>query len=374
MAEALALVKRELGPEAVILGTRTIPPGAVGALLGQSRVEIHAAPPDCGFSPPRLAPRSADPSSRRATATARRAAALDQHAVARARQPGTPPSGRVTGRDEIRPPAAASPAAGLPESLHAFYTRLVQNDVAEQLATQIIQQAAARCGRRRSDPEMLQAALRETVAAMIPAGGEIELSEAGVRRVAVIGPPGGGKTTTLAKLAARFAVARRRRVALLSLDMHRLATHAELKRYGELIGVPTFTAQSVGAVKQALRQTAEHELLLIDTPGVGPRDRGRFARLAALLRAARADEVHLVLPATLQPAVQERCVADFAPLGGSRIVLTRLDELVGAGVVLNLIHKLRWSVSYLTDGQSVPRSIHEACGRRLAELIFPLAR
>jgi flagellar biosynthesis protein FlhF len=88
------------------------------------------------------------------------------------------------------------------------------------------------------------------------------------------------------------------------------------------------------------------------------------------LRAARPDEIHLVLPASLDAKVQERLARGFVPLGVSRAVLTRLDDVVGFGVVLNVVERLNLGVSYVTTGQNVPNDIQQACGARVAELLF----
>jgi flagellar biosynthesis protein FlhF len=205
---------------------------------------------------------------------------------------------------------------------------------------------------------------------MVPAVGGIELTNGACRRVALIGPPGGGKTTTIAKLAAHFGLRMRKRVALVSFDTHRPGTHDQTRRYAELIGVPAVAAQTVSGVREALQRLPESDLVLIDTPGVGWRDRGRFARLAALLRAARPDEVHLTLPASLSARVQQQAAQTFAPLGVSRLVLTRLDEAVGLGAVLNVIDRLSIGVSYLAGGQRVPTDLEEAQRERLAELVL----
>jgi flagellar biosynthesis protein FlhF len=191
--------------------------------------------------------------------------------------------------------------------------------------------------------------------------------------VALVDPPGSSKTTTLTKLATHFGLRFRKRVALVSLDTHRPGSHDQTRRYAELIGVPVATAQTVSAVREALRGLPESDLLLIDTPGVGWRDRGRFARLAALLRAARPDEVHLTLPASLSARVQERAAGLFAPLGASRLLLTRLDEAIGLGAVLSVIDRLSIGVSYLAGGQRVPTDLEEAQRERLAELVLAAA-
>lgn len=391
MPEALARVKRELGQDAVILGTRTCPPSRLGALVGRTQVEITAAPPQAVGWAPRSRPDPAGGTGARHE-TLRGQPATDRAATAQGasvagrlerwadRLPNVQPG--VTRRRPIAP-------APLPDGALAYYQALVEREVAEQLAARIASQAAARraaadgsstdrqAGNRRQpcppSPELLRQVLCETIAQLIPVAGGINLpveSADRPRRVGLVGPAGAGKTTTLAKLAAHFQLRCRRPVAIVSLDMQRIGGNEHLRRYAELIGVPMYAAQTVAEVKEVFRRLAPVELVLIDTHGVLPTDRGHFARLAALLRAARPDEVHLVLPAALVPTVQARLAERFAPLGVSRVVLTHLDEAVGLGVILNTIERLQWGLSYVTDGETVPNSIHEACPRKLAELIF----
>jgi len=334
MREALERVKSALGPDAVILGTRSLPAPGLGGLAGRQRVEITAAPPGLATPAPRVRRRRAETASAAA-------------------------------------PAAQAETPALPQHLYPYYVQLVQNEVAAELAARLVRQAATRVtDGPHIEPTVLRAALRDYIAQLLPQAGGIDLSAGTPRRVALVGPSGSGKTTTLAKLAAHFKLRQRRRVSLLSLDTHRLAAHEQLRRYAEVIDVPLHTAQTIAEVKQCRQALADVDVLLIDTPGVGLREQGRFARLATLLRAARPDETHLVVPASLAPEVQVRVAQSFAPLGVARAVLTRLDDAVGFGVVLNVVQRLNLGVSYLTTGQNVPNDIEEACSTRVAELLL----
>jgi flagellar biosynthesis protein FlhF len=313
MPEALAQVKRELGDQAVILGTRSCPPKGIGALIGRAPVEITAAPPEA---------------------------------------------------------AATTPA--LPEYVYPYYRKLVASEVTEQVALRLARRVGEQVGAAgTADARTLQQALRRSIAEMIPVTGGINLDGGGSRRVALVGPAGAGKTTMIAKLAAHFALRLRKRVAIISLDMQRLGGNEQMRRYAEIIGVNMHTAQTVTEIEHVLGEMQPAELVLIDTHGVCMRDREQFARLAEVLHAAAPDEVHLVLPASMIPSVQVRLARRFEPLGVSRVALTHLDEAVGLGVVLNAIDQLKWGLSYLTDGESVPNNIQEACPERMARLIFP---
>lgn len=325
MPEALALVKRELGDDAVILGTRGCAQKGVARFVGASGVEITAA---AGGD---HAPSPNSP----------------------ARRIGASPSSSTT---------VAQP----------YYEHLVKNEVAEELARRVADSAARTApGRSGADPGVLRDVLRATIARMIPVAGGVELTPGRMRRVALVGPAGAGKTTTLAKLAAHFKLRMNKRVAILSLDMHRLGGDEQMKRYADIIGVEFKAAQTVAGVKDVLREFGDVDLLLVDTHGVSGRDRGHYVRLAAVLRAARPDEIHLVLPASMVAGVQARVAKRFGPLGVSRVVLTHLDETVGLGVVLNAIEKLEWGLSYVTDGETIPNHLTEACPDRLAELVLP---
>jgi flagellar biosynthesis protein FlhF len=330
MRDALGLVKRELGPEAVILGTRTIEPAGLGGLVARGHVEITAAP-----GKPRPAP---IPSTSQATPTA------------------------TTKVQENRP--------DIPAALYPHYVRLIQNQVASDLATDLIRRAAKRSGAAANAGAALRAVVQEFVAQHTPPVGP-SLQARTPSRVALVGPPGSGKTTTLAKLAAHHKTRGGRDVMLLSLDMHRAGALDQLRRYADLLDVPLHAAQTIDQVKAALRSSSD--LLLIDTPGIGSRDQGLFARAAALLRAAQPAEIHLVLPASLASEVQERTARAFAPLGVSRAILTHLDEVIGFGVVLNVMQRLNIALSHVTTGQNVPDDLESACETQFAELVCSAA-
>jgi flagellar biosynthesis protein FlhF len=337
MRDALERVKHELGPDAVILGTRSVAASGLDALTGRQQVEITAAPPD-------------------ATPTQRRAATPSVRAAVQA----------------VRP-AAAAPKRAFPvdEHLYPYYVRLVQNEVAEEVAAEVLRRAGAQLsGNASGDEAALRNALRDFIAQQIPVAGGIQLTDGGCKRVALVGPAGSGKTSLSAKLAAHFRLREKRNVALLSLDNGRVGATDQLRHYADAIGVSLYTAQSISEVKTCLRGLEGVDLLLIDTLGVGMREQARFARLATLLRAARPEETHLVLPASLMPAAQERIARSFAMLGVDRVVFTRLDEVAGFGVILNVVNRLQLGMSYLSHGQNVPHDIEIPCGTRLAELLL----
>lgn len=345
LAAALAKVKKAFGPDAVILGTRTIAPAGLSGLVRRSRVEITAVPPGAGIASAKPAPAQAPRSA----------------TIIAARQ-DVPPLRPAPERHRDKKAAAAQ---------DKYVAELVANELAEDLARRIVESAVHGPGPG-SDAQR-RTRIREALARLIPTVKGIDLSPGSTRRVAIVGPPGAGKTTTLAKLAAHFKLRHRTRVALIAADMHRLAAGEQLQRYADLIGMPVQVAQTVMEITAACDRFAKEkfELVLIDTPGLGTRDTARFARVHSLLRAARADETHLVLPATLSTCAQDRIGARFASLGASRLVLTHLDEAAGLGAIVNATSHLNYKLSYFTNGQSVPRDIEQACSSAIAAAIVP---
>jgi flagellar biosynthesis protein FlhF len=362
MREALEQVKRDLGPDAVIVGTRAIPARLHGA---HPWVEVSAAPGTAILLPPREG----------AGGGFVHASSLSKPRLSRgaAKEVSPPQRGLAPPANSFRPAGPRPSAAMKPavsEQLYPYYVHLVQSEVAEHLAAQLVQQAAAQVPQaRRAEPEALRNALRECITRVLPATAGVDLGAKGPRRVAFVGPAGGGKTTTVAKLAAHFKLREGRTVGILSLDTHRPGAAEQLRRYADILGLKLHTAQTLAEVKQGVKDSGPVDVLLIDTPGVGLREQGRFARLALLLRAAQPHETHLVLPVSLTPEVQSRVAQSFAPLGIARAVLTRLDEVIGCGVILNIAQRLNLGVSYITTGQNVPRDIEVAGGQRVAELL-----
>ncbi len=330
MRAALEAAKAHFGPGALILGTRVVPAGGLGRLAGRETVELTAAPPAHGAAPQIK-------SAGRTTA----------------------PRAELDGG---RPPAPVP----VSEALLPLYTQLVRREVSEELAGRLLREAGAE---RPGGGDALRDAARRAIARMIPRGG-LSVPAGERASVALVGPAAGGKTTTLAKLAAQLHLRQGRRVGILSLDLHRLGAHEQMRSYAEIIGVPFRSAGHVPEVRDALAAIGDVEVLLIDTFGVGARDNGRFARLAALLRAAHAREIQLVLPATASPATQLHLSRAFAPLKPDGLILTHLDDAVGLGVILDAVDRVGLRLSYISGGQNVPRDLDEACGEHIAGLLL----
>jgi flagellar biosynthesis protein FlhF len=201
--------------------------------------------------------------------------------------------------------------------------------------------------------------------ARLPVVSEEVIDEGGV--VALVGPTGVGKTTTVAKLAARFALRHgKRRLALVSLDNFRIGAHEQLMTFGRILGVPVHFTGDADGLRRYVDQLADKALVLVDTAGVGQRD-GRLEEQLAPLAAMGEDvRVLLTLAANTQRRALEEIVQRFERYRPSAIVLTKLDEAVTLGAALSVLLRGSVPLAYATDGQRVPEDIHFARSPRLA--------
>jgi flagellar biosynthesis protein FlhF len=192
--------------------------------------------------------------------------------------------------------------------------------------------------------------------------------------LAMIGPPGCGKTTTLSKLAARYVLEQdAANLVIISTDDERLGSHEQLRSLGRVLGVRVETVADFAAL--ALRVEALHSrCVLIDTPGAPARDRDSAARIAALRAQCPALHAMLVLPASAQSGVIEDAVDTFGPGIASSCTLTRVDEAVSLGGVLSALANAQFPIAYVAEGPRIPEDLRPARAHQLVARAVELAR
>jgi flagellar biosynthesis protein FlhF len=374
MGAALAEVKQEMGPGAVILHTRSF---FRNRWLGLRRREIFEITASRNV---RVAERPArsQPQARPAPAPARPAdsrrqllesPAAQNAAVIGLVQEVVGLKGMVK---ELVDQTNRTRCPQIPEELYDFYSHLIQNEVAEELAGNMIKalQKQIRPEHARQ-VEFVRQKLSEQIERLLPTAGPIVRTKlTGPHVVALIGPTGVGKTTTLAKLAANLNFREKRRVGLITLDTYRIAAIDQLRKYADIICSPLKVVSTPEEVKAAIRSMDDCEFILIDTAGRSPNDALKLSELKGLLAAANPDEVHLVLSTTASQQCVEMAIARFGEVRVDKIIFTKIDEAAHVGVVLNVIHKVNKSLSYVTTGQNVPDDIEVGRSKRLAQLIL----
>jgi len=221
-----------------------------------------------------------------------------------------------------------------------------------------------------SDPFKQQQYVAEKIQERIQVNTDIFKEIKRQHRVALVGPTGVGKTTTLAKIAARFLVKHSPNIAFITIDTYRIAAVEQLKVYGEIMNIPVEVVLSPEQLENALLKFRDKDLVLIDTAGRSPQDSLSINELASFLRPELSIEKHLVLSATTRENELFDTMQRFSILGIDNTIITKTDECTSLGLLLDIQTQEEVPFSYITNGQRVPEDIMEANKETLAQLIM----
>jgi len=372
MHAALALVRRELGPDAAVLHTREVRNRWLGLLPGPRQIEVTASR---GINVPSRVPaqpRNDDPPAETPPAPRKQPARPVEETRLTHQVQGQLSTLQAMVKDLCR----HSKGAGhndWPEELFRLFTDLLDAELSEELARELVE-------RVRHDPRaeglsdlmMLKAHVAGMIEDEVRVAGPIQVTPGRCRLAALVGPTGVGKTTTIAKLAANFRLKEKRRVGLITVDTYRIAAVEQLRTYADIIDLPMHVVSTPREMRETVERMSHLDLILLDTAGRSPKDEVRLQELKAFLTEAAADEVHLVLSSMTGARTLEQTAEQFATVGATSLILTKLDEVTAPGNVLPVLRSSGLPLSYLTDGQNVPDDIEIAGAHRLARLILAI--
>ncbi|HEY3391864.1 MAG TPA: flagellar biosynthesis protein FlhF [Lacipirellulaceae bacterium] len=402
MHDALDLVRRELGPSAAVLHTREVNSGLLGRMLFGRQYEVAAS---AAVNVPSRLPeglhagigmyRSEDKVSgvRCQVSEELDSAPYTRHLTPDTRHP-TPQAHleadyRARYRDDFRHQvagqldelhamveklcerAASAPAHELPEAIFHAFTDMIEAEIEESIARSWIDRVReGRNAHELADTLLVKARVAQMLEDEIKVSGPITIDADRSRVVALVGPTGVGKTTTIAKLAANYRLREKRRVGLITVDTYRVAAVEQLRTYADIIDLPMEVVATPREMREAVARMSHLDLVLMDTAGRSPRDEVKIQELKSMLGEAEPDEVHLVLSSTAGAKSLLATAERFVDVGTTALVLTKLDEASSLGHLVSLVRECRLPVSYLTDGQNVPDDIEVAERRRLAYMLL----
>jgi flagellar biosynthesis protein FlhF len=186
--------------------------------------------------------------------------------------------------------------------------------------------------------------------------------------IALVGPTGAGKTTTIAKLAANASAFGTWKVGMITLDTYRVAGLEQIATYAEITGCPLEVAYDAEDAAQSLARLSDVDVLLIDTPGRSPKSGAREEEWHPILHALRPDEIHLAIPAGLRPDVVSLAWTTHAGVQPTHLLLTKLDDVTDDTGAADIASLLSLPTRWLTDGLDVPADLKPAPQRILASL------
>jgi flagellar biosynthesis protein FlhF len=337
---ALSAVKAAFGIDAVILETKQVS----GGLFGKPQIEVTAA--------------SSSPEPARSAPKVDRAVESDVAALRRVME-----DVRRTLHQRGRDDGGKGLERGLDSELTAdarrAFRHLLDWGLEESLARRLLDDAQAGGAERAS--EILQAAGaglgRQLTAAPAPWTAE------GRRTIALVGPTGVGKTTAVAKIAARALLETQFKVGLITVDTYRVGASDQLSRYGKIMGVPTYVARDRAGLADAVERTRDADLVIIDTAGRS--DDASIEAQIDLIRTAPNVQLHLVMSLATGSREMAAVARRYKPFSPERCIFTKLDESEAPAGALAATALVARPVSCLCDGQRVPEDIHPVTDEQL---------
>ena len=218
------------------------------------------------------------------------------------------------------------------------------------------------------DDESMRRALQQEIVKRVRTGGPLLKGEGYPSIGLLIGPSGAGKTAAVAKLASHYRLEQRKSVALITFDTCRETAVGQLRRYAKVVGVPFACAVSARQVHEGLRRHTQVDLVLIDMPGIGPRDLVLAQELRRLLPKGVVT-THLVLQASTREQELCRITRCLGDLPQPHLLFTKLDETESFGTIFEVAHQTGMPLSYWSIGRRVPGDIEVASSERLAAFL-----
>ena len=362
MKEAMRQIKKEMGDGAIILKSQRIPNHDLFSFLSHEKVEVLAAlepvTPESEASPSEPLP---------GTASVDRHWRFDKEWE------------METVKDEIRTMRTAleeitnrmkyQSMPTLPRILTMYYQSMVGAGLEEKRVLDLMGKTLVNLsGDQLEDRKTVTDFLSAEIAQWIPTTPFLPLESAEPRIIALVGPTGMGKTTSLSKLLTNPNIFRKRRMAVITADTYRIGAVEQIKRVTDIARVPLVVAYKPSQMLKAIQVHHDKDVIFIDTAGRSQNNRHHLQNLQEFMDAAKPDEIHLVLAANTRLEDLKDIADQFNHVPFHRYLFTKLDETSGYGNVINLIKHREKSMSFLAYGQRVPNEIRWAKSLEFARM------
>lgn len=375
LQQALLEVKKDLGPEAVILQTRKFVKGSILGLFGREMVEVLAATDVNTTSdipkPPRRVTmvESRENSSNNSSVISTANGQIDS--LKKDIDEMKTILQKLVIPTELAKESCApiQPSEPFSKGFGEVYLRLIENSVDPVVAQSILKFLdETLLEENKIDCKKIMEHLKIFLRELYKTSGVLDSNSIGTKIIAMVGPTGVGKTTTIAKLATILSLSKKKQLGLITADTYRIAAPEQIKIYAEILNIPIRVVYNMEDMKTAIESFNGLDYILIDTAGRSHKDKYKIQELRDVLSVYSPLNIHLVLSANMCYRNMCDVVEKFQPLSFNYLLFTKLDETSVYGNILGLVFKQKVGVSYLTFGQSVPEDIEIASPEKLIKL------
>lgn len=342
MPEAMQAIRKELGPEAVILQSKSVSSRRFFGLLKKKQIEVIAA------LDPNPVRKQAKPETKTEEEKQKNTAASEQKAK------DDEILSEIKTMKKIIKMQAEKEGAMFPPDYQLAYNHLLQQEVEPPLAKQIINKVRDHLTIQ-EDPSLdeiyseMEFVIREELTRYFQ--NTVDYNK---KILQFVGPTGVGKTTTLAKVAAHLMLEGKKKVAFITTDTYRIAAVDQLKTYARILNVPLEVAYNADDFEKALDTFSDYDVILIDTAGRNYREEKYIIDLQDFMRNPDRIMTYLVLSSTAKPKDISDVFEQFREIPLTGLIFTKIDETTQYGSMLNIVLQHKIGISFITNGQDVP--------------------
>lgn len=369
MPEALRNIKKEFGGDAVILSAKTIKKGRFLGKKSSQRVVVTAALdrlPDIMQKEMGDSVQTGKASPRTENQTASAGVFANGNSMLSRFSPIT-----KTGQKILKPKFVhLMTESEEQKTSFSIHQRLLDTGLSEEIASELDQQLRGLLQEQEAKTEDIKHALSQVIQVRNIVGTWQQIKSENQKCIAMVGPAGVGKTSAVAKMAAKMAMQQSTSVAIISMDNQRVAGTTELERFSKIIGVPFTTAFTVEAVKKVTAQLKSYKTTIIDTPGISADDPVQREKLRRMLSSIDHVDSHLLINATLDENAMARIIDYFKLLNPKNLLFTGLDWTVKYGHMMNQSEAHHLPIGYLSDSARIQDGLKTATAGMLAGLLL----